>query len=220
VGFRQPDVGAIVKIKALGEDGVTTCRLLDASPEGFVLSVTRSTAQLPSRGADLFARWATSPEEPYVEQLGRVVDIRPGHPVVLVVELGGTAVRIERRQYVRIPLSGTVVLHFAPTADDALDMLGGSANATMALTDLSEGGLFCVGELRCPTQPGKAVNAKFWLEDQAIEVGAYVNRAQLDANGRTRVALTFVDVPSRVADNIRAHLFAVQRHRLATTPSF
>jgi hypothetical protein len=125
---------------------------------------------------------------------------RPFGPV-WVLTPRGAAVREQRRQYFRVPLSLPARL----SHDDSVDRV--------TIVDISEGG----AQVTCEALPevGTEVLLGFSLHDTIISLEAEVLRHSELPNGRPAAALRFLD-PRAYGDHIRRFAFEVQRARART----
>jgi c-di-GMP-binding flagellar brake protein YcgR len=134
---------------------------------------------------------------------------RPYGPVWVLTPVGA-AVRDQRRQYFRIPLTLPATLE--PVGDGEIEDLAERTEDTSVratLIEISEGGAL----IRCETglpEVGAFVRMSFTLDDKDITVDAEVLRHKTLPNGRPSAALRFLDATA-YGDHIRRYGFAAQR---------
>ena len=118
----------------------------------------------------------------------------------------GPAVRVQRREYFRVPMALPVELTVPadPEVPDEPDRV-----VTAWMTDLSEGGLLALVDGDLPPA-GNLVQVGLEVDGRRIAPAATVVRHLDFPGGRHGVALRFTD-PDRHGDHIRKALFARQR---------
>ena len=131
-----------------------------------------------------------------------VTESRAAPYPIWVLAPNGPALRVQRREYVRIPES----------ADSVQMRLFTSAGAVLAtVLDLSEGGARCTVPLAVGAGIGDRYELVLSFEDVEITSACAVVRSHT-ADGLTELGVRFADLRTADADRVRAHIFARQAH--------
>jgi len=178
------------------------------------LSGVPDAGTFPRRGEALTLMWSRPSGQ---MQWGVVATAgRRSYGAVWVLTPMGAAVREQRRQYFRIPVTLPAML--APAVDAADEKNdaqndepdeGAAVRATVV--EISEGGAMICCDTGLP-EVGSFVEVSFTLNDKPVTTTAEVLRHKSLPSGRPSAAVRFLD-PAAYGDDIRRYAFDVQRAR-------
>ena len=174
-------------------------RVEDYSGEVLTLSAPTHPcgASLPSPGTPVSVAW-TSPAGVF-RVLTTLVGTQVRPRVTWSLQQQGEVHRIQRREFVRVPKSGFVLL-----SQDDTQLVKAS------LVDISEGGMRCVVGSSVHLQRGAGYEASFKIDDDEIQVRVEVVWSRLAHEGLLEAGLRFLDLSRRDADRIRKVVYVIQ----------
>lgn len=189
-----------------GDDGVPLASFLHGTREGLLVvsPPTDADGHLVDAavGQELTVSWAANGGVTRVP--AAVVDtaaaVEPGVDLggVWLLQVTGPPSVAQRREF------------FRGRADGDLSLTAGAGEVSARILDLSEGGLRCRIKGPSPAPQGETLTVVLRLEGSDIVTDAEVVRATPSLDGRTELALRFIDLAERAGDVIRRHLFQLQ----------
>ncbi|HEY8339165.1 MAG TPA: PilZ domain-containing protein [Egibacteraceae bacterium] len=185
-----------------GDDGDPLGSFLHGTREGLLVIAAPTDADgvplAAEVGQELTVSWAANGGVTRVP--AAVIDLAAGDPgtPLWLLQVTGPPEVAQRREF------------FRARADGDLSLAAGRRELPARLLDLSEGGLRCRVKGPAPASQGETLTAVLSLDGSDIVAETAVVRATPSLDGRTELALRFVDLGERSAEVIRRHLFRQQ----------
>jgi hypothetical protein len=180
------------------EDAPIAAVVLSVIDTWMYLEDPRIERDAPPVGAHVHLSWVVNGG--VCECGGTIVSTEHGEERSWIISVETAPVRLQRRHYVRVPMSGSAEI-----------IVRGKRHIDAELADISEGGVRCTVPSRTLISLGESVEVRFGLDSGPLKISCLIMRL---AAGRSDeeldLGLQFISPSSYDADRIRKQVFTEQ----------